>query len=96
MPLQPDPAVVSRGGINFTLCTQQALWYDGIGKALPMPQSVIDRLNAKVQGQPTYLVFRDCHGNAIRDIAVYVGHIETVEPNVELPGVHLPEVGESA
>ncbi len=61
-----------------------------------MPQSVIDHLNAKAQGQPTYPVFTDCHGNAIKDIAVDVGHIETVEPDVELPGVHLPEVGESA
>jgi hypothetical protein len=61
-----------------------------------MPQSVIDRLNAKAQGQPTYPVFMDCHGNAIEDIAVDVGHNETVEPYVELPGVHLPEVGESA
>ncbi len=65
-------------------------------KALPMPQSVIDHLNAKTQGQPTYPVFTDPHGNAIGDIAVDVGHIETVEPDVELPGVHLPEVGESA
>ncbi len=61
-----------------------------------MPQSVINHLNAKAQGQPTYPVFPDCQGNAIGDIAVDVGHIETVEPNVELPGVHLPEVGESA
>jgi hypothetical protein len=50
----------------------------------------------RVQGQPTYPVFKDCHGNAIGDIAVDVGHIETVKPIVELPGVHLPEVGESA
>jgi hypothetical protein len=61
-----------------------------------MPQSVIDNLNAKAQGQQTYPVFTDHHGDAIRDIAVDFGHIETVEPNVELPGVHLPEVGESA
>jgi hypothetical protein len=61
-----------------------------------MPQSVIDHLNAKTQGQPTYSVFTDCHGNAIGDIAADVGHIETVDPDVKLPGVHLPEVGESA
>jgi hypothetical protein len=61
-----------------------------------MPQSVIDHLNAKAQGQPTYPVFTEHHGNAIGAIAVDVGHIETVDPNVELPGVHLPEVGESA
>ncbi len=65
-------------------------------KALPMPQSVIDHLNAKAQGQPTYPVFTDCHGNAFGDIAVDVGHIETVDPDVKLPGVHLLEVGESA
>jgi hypothetical protein len=41
-------------------------------------------------------LFTDRHGNSIGDIAVDVGHIETVEPDVELPGVHLPEVGESA
>jgi hypothetical protein len=61
-----------------------------------MPQSVIDRLNAKVQGQPTFPVFTDCHGNAIGEIAVDVGHIERVDLDVELPGVHLPTVGESA
>ena len=65
-------------------------------KELPMPQSVIDHINAKAQGQPTYPVFTDCHGNAIGDIAVDVGHIETMDPDVKLPGVHLPEVGESA
>jgi hypothetical protein len=65
-------------------------------KTLPMPQSIIDRLNAKAQGQPTYPVFTNCHRNAIGDIAVDVGHIETVNPNGELPGVHLAEVGESA
>jgi hypothetical protein len=65
-------------------------------KALPMPQSVIDHLNAKAQGQPTYPVFTDCHSNAIRDTAVDVGHIETVDPDVDFPGVHLPEVGKSA
>ncbi len=65
-------------------------------KALPMLQSVIDRLNAKVQSQPTYPVFTDHHGNAIGEIAVDVGHIETMDPDVKLPGVHLPEVGESA
>ncbi len=53
-------------------------------KALPMPQSVIDCLNAKAQGQPTYLVFTDHHGKAIKEIAVDVGHIEIVDPNVEL------------
>ncbi len=61
-----------------------------------MPQSVTDHLNAKAQDQPTYPVFTDRHGNAIGKIAVDVSHIETVDPDVELPGVHLPEVGESA
>ncbi len=67
-------------------------------KALPMPQSVIDRLNAKLHGQPTNPVFTDRLGNAIRDIAFDVGTIEMVEtgdPDVELQGVHLPEVDES-
>jgi hypothetical protein len=61
-----------------------------------MLQSVIDCLNSKAQGQPTYPVFTDHHGDAIGEIAVDVGHIETVDPNVKLPGVHLPEVSESA
>ncbi len=58
-----------------------------------MPQSVIDRLNAKAKGQPSHPVFTDCLGNAIGDIPFDVGRIETVEPDVELPGVHILEVG---
>ena len=63
-----------------------------------MPQSVIDRLNAKSHGQPTNPVFTDRQGNAIGDIAFDVGTVEMVEtgdPDVELPGVHLPEVDKS-
>ena len=58
-----------------------------------MPQSVIDRLNAKAKGQPSHPVFTDRLGNAIGDIPFDVGRIETVEPDVDLPGVHIPEVG---
>jgi hypothetical protein len=63
-----------------------------------MPQSIIDHLNAKSHRQPTNPVFTDRQGNAIGDIAFDVGTIERVEtgdPDVELPGVHLPEVDES-
>ncbi len=86
-----------KGGHKFYTLHMASAVVQRDWKALPMPQSVIDRLNAKVQGQPTfYPVFTDHHGNAIGEIAVNVGHIETVDPDVELPGVHLPEVGESA
>jgi hypothetical protein len=84
-----------QGGHKFYILQTASVVVRQDWKALSMPQSVIDRLNAKAQGQPTYPVFMDCHGNAIGDIAVDVGHIERVEPNVELPGVHLPKVGES-
>jgi hypothetical protein len=87
---------MSRGGHKFYTLHMASVVVRQNWKALPMPQYVIDHLNAKAQGQPTYPVFTDCHGNAIGDIAVDVGHIEIVEPSVELPGVHLPEVGESA
>ncbi len=59
-----------------------------------MPQSVIDRLNAKAKGQPSHPVFMDRLGNAIGNIPFDVDCIETVELDVELPGVHIPEVGE--
>jgi hypothetical protein len=85
-----------QGGHKFYTLHTASIVVQWDWKALPMPQSIIDHLNAKVQGQPTYPVFTDHHGNAIGDIAVDVGHIETVDPDVELPGVHLPEVGESA
>ncbi len=85
-----------QGGHKFYTLHMASIVAQRDWKALPMPQSVIDRLNAKAQGQPTYPVFPDCQGNAIGDIAVDVHHIETVEPDVKLPGVHLPEVVESA
>jgi hypothetical protein len=95
VPLQSDPVVMSRGGINFTLCTRQALGYNRIGKHFQCPslKLTVSMLKRKANQYP---VFTDRHGNAIGNIAVDVGHIETVDPNVELPGVHLPEVGESA
>jgi hypothetical protein len=37
VPLQSDPVAMSRGGINFTLCTRQVLWYDRIGKHFQCP-----------------------------------------------------------
>jgi hypothetical protein len=37
VPLQSDSVIMSRGGINFTLCAWQALWYDGIGKHFQCP-----------------------------------------------------------
>ncbi len=49
-----------------------------------MPQSVIDRLNAKLHGQPTNPVFMDHLGNAIRDVAFDVGTIETVEMGTQM------------
>ncbi len=86
---------VQGGHIFYTLNTASIVvqrdW-----KALPMPQSVIDCLNAKAQGQPTYPVFTDQHSNAIGEIAVDVDHIKTVDPDVKLPRVHLSEVSESA
>jgi hypothetical protein len=42
-----------------------------------MPQSVINRLNAKAKGQPSHPVFTDRSGNAIGDIPFDVGRIET-------------------
>ncbi len=63
-------------------------------KALPMPQSVINWLNAKAKGRPFHPVFTDRLGNAIGDIPFDVGRTEMVEPDVDLPGVHIPEVGE--
>ena len=83
-----------QGGHKFYTLNTASVVVRRDWKALPMPQSVIDRLNAKAKGQPSHPVFTDRLGNAIGDIPFDVGRIEMVEPDVELPGVHIPEVGE--
>ena len=97
-----------QGGHKFYTLNTASVVVRWDWKALPMPQSVIDRLNAKAKGQPSHPVFTDRSGNVIGDIPFDVGRIETDSMNsyvdlnsydltnshVDLPGVHIPEVGE--
>jgi hypothetical protein len=88
-----------QGGHKFYTLNTASIVVQRDWKALQMPQSVIDHLNAKLHRHPTNPVFMDRQGNAIGDITFDVGTIEMVEtgdPVVKLPGVHLPEVDKSA
>ena len=59
---------------------------------LPMPQSVIDRINFKAKGQPALPIFTDRLGNAIGDSPVNADQpYESLESNEKLPGVEIPE-----
>ena len=66
-----------QGGHKFYTLNTASVVVRRDWKALPMPQSVINRLNAKAKGQPSHPVFTDRSGNAIGDIPFDVGHIET-------------------
>ena len=59
---------------------------------LPMPQSVIDRINSKAKGQPALPIFTDQLGNPIGDTPVdaYQAY-EPQESDDNLPGVEIPE-----
>jgi hypothetical protein len=57
-----------QGGHKFYTLNMASVVVGQDWKVLPMPQSVIDHLNAKAQGQPTNPVFTNCQGNAIGDI----------------------------
>jgi hypothetical protein len=48
-----------QGGHKFYTLHTASVVVQRDWKALPMPQSLIDHLNAKAQGQPTYPVFMD-------------------------------------
>ena len=66
-------------------------------KVLPIPQSIIDRINVKAQGQPAHPVFTDCKGNPIGDVAIVMDHEDLIKPQQadDLPGAHIPESDES-
>ena len=70
-----------QGGHKFYTLNTASVVVRRDWKALPMPQSVIDRLNAKAKGQPSHPVFTDRSGNAIGDIPFDVGRIETYAMN---------------
>ncbi len=63
---------------------------------LPMPQSVIDRINLKAKGQPTLPIFTDRLGNPIGDTPVdaYQAY-ESQESDDNLPGVEIPETDQA-
>jgi hypothetical protein len=63
---------------------------------LPMPQSVIDRVNLKAKGQPDLPIFTDQLGNAIGDTQVdaYQAY-EPQESDDNLPGVEVPETDQA-
>ena len=67
-----------QGGHKFYTLNTASVVVRRDWKALPMPQSVIDRLNAKAKGQPSHPVFTDRSGNVIGDIPFGVGRIETM------------------
>ena len=54
---------------------------------LPMPQSVIDRVNAMASDQPRLITFVDKHGIKIGDIGDDTDTINPPETQYEIPGV---------
>jgi len=54
---------------------------------LPMPQSVIDRVNAMAADQPRLITFVDKHGIEIGDIGDDPDTINPPETQYEIPGV---------
>jgi hypothetical protein len=58
---------------------------------IPMPKSVVDRVNYNGRDQPIQLVFLDCAGNPIGDgDADY--EEDPANPTTDLPGEVIPKV----
>ena len=63
---------------------------------LPMTDAVIARIGVLASGQPSQLVFTDRRGRPIGDVALEHHDSISQEADDDLPGVHLPDLDESA
>jgi hypothetical protein len=86
------PSGNAQGGHNFfTLCTSRVItcWSWDV---IPMPKSVVDRVNYIGQDQPIQPVFLDHAGNPIGDGNADYMEEDPANPTTDLPGEVIPKV----